>query len=51
MQCNERIDYWDFICEYLPNYENRDDVLLSDILFRFTTGVPLQIRFSLKNKI
>lgn len=38
MQCNERIDYWDFICEYLPNYEKRDDVLMSDILFRFVTG-------------
>jgi len=26
---------WNFIEEYLPNYYSRDDVLRSDILFRY----------------
>lgn len=30
----KEVSYWDFIAEYLPNYESRDDVLLSDILSR-----------------
>lgn len=29
---------WGFIGEYLPNYHSRDDVLKSDILFRFIDG-------------
>ncbi len=29
------INTWRFIEDYLPNYSNRDDVLLDDILFRF----------------
>lgn len=29
---------WSFICEYLPNYYSRNDVLKSDILFRFLEG-------------
>lgn len=28
-------DLWGFIEEYLPNYYKRDDVLRSDILFRY----------------
>ena len=31
-------DYWRFLSKYLPNYSNRDDVLMSDILFRYCTG-------------
>lgn len=29
---------WQFIEEYLPNYCSRDDVLESDILFRYVEG-------------
>lgn len=28
-------DLWSFIGDYLPNYYSRDDVLRSDILFRY----------------
>lgn len=31
-------DYWRFIEAYLPNYYSRDDVLLSDILYRYITS-------------
>ena len=30
-----KYSYWDTVMEYLPNYHNRDDVLLSDILARY----------------
>lgn len=29
--------FWEFIEEYLPNYDRRDDVLYDDILLRFVT--------------
>ena len=31
-------DLWGFFGEYLPDYDSRDDVLESDILFRFIDG-------------
>ncbi|MGN0028674.1 MAG: hypothetical protein ACI35Q_02960 [Marinilabiliaceae bacterium] len=31
-------NHWSFIEKYLPNYDRRDDVLMSDILLRFLTG-------------
>lgn len=31
-------DYWWFVCEHLPDYSRRDDVLRSDILTRYTSG-------------
>lgn len=31
-------DLWGFFGEYLPDYYSRDDVLRSDILFRFIEG-------------
>ncbi len=31
-------DYWQLVCEYLPNYYRRDDVLRSDILTRYING-------------
>ena len=31
-------ELWSFICAYLPNYYSRNDVLKSDILFRFLEG-------------
>lgn len=31
-------DYWNLVCEHLPNYYRRDDVLKSDILIRYVTG-------------
>lgn len=27
--------YWDLIEEYLPDFEERDDILFDDLLFRF----------------
>ncbi|MBR5147671.1 MAG: hypothetical protein IKV15_00520 [Bacteroidaceae bacterium] len=30
-----KYSYWDTVMEYLPNYHNRSDVLLSDILARY----------------
>lgn len=31
-------DYWNLVCEHLPNYYRRDDVLKSDILIRYVSG-------------
>lgn len=31
-------DYWDVVGKYLPDYQRRDDVLLSDILTRYVEG-------------
>lgn len=31
-------EYWLFVCEHLPNYYRRNDVLKSDILTRYTSG-------------
>lgn len=31
-------DYWNLVCEHLPNYYRRDDVLKSAILIRYVTG-------------
>lgn len=31
-------NFWHFIESYLPNYYTRDDVLLSDMLFRYVTN-------------
>lgn len=31
-------DYWMFVCEHLPNYCRRDDVLMSGILTRYVSG-------------
>lgn len=31
-------NFWHFIESYLPNYYTRDDVLLSDMLFRYMTN-------------
>lgn len=38
----DETSYWDFISEYLPNCYTRDDVLLSDILFRYLDGDDLE---------
>lgn len=31
-------NFWHFIESYFPNYYTRDDVLLSDMLFRYVTN-------------
>jgi hypothetical protein len=35
---SEYNNYWRLIETYLPNYSKRDDVLLSDILYRYITN-------------
>ncbi len=35
MNCTSYSNLWSFIGDYLPNYYSRDDVLRSDILFRY----------------
>ena len=38
MNNNEYSNLWHFIETYLPNYSSRDDVLRSDILYRYLTN-------------
>lgn len=41
IKMNQTMEYnsvWSFIEKHLPNYYQRDDVLKSDILFRFING-------------
>ena len=50
---NKYSDLWSFIATNLPNYSSRDDVLRSDILFRFLNNEDVdesdkQWRFDLK---
>lgn len=36
---NKKIpEFWEFLGANLPKYDSRDDVLLSDILFRYISG-------------
>lgn len=36
--CERKSEYWNFISDYLPDYYTNDNVLLSDILYRYVTG-------------
>lgn len=36
-----RTSYWDFICNYLPDYSIREDVTLSDRLYKIANNEPL----------
>ena len=36
-----RTKYWDFICDYLPDYSMREDVTLSDRLYKIANDEPL----------
>lgn len=35
-------DYWDFVCDHLPDYYKRDDVLESNTLIKYIFGEEVE---------